>query len=99
MLTLVRRGWLTLTRRRWYTMPVFCTWLKDSDILVLNSLAFANQLGKTIGGYGKGRLLLDNDCAGDRMTNTLLEEHGNLEDGRELFRGFKDLNEKLQDGN
>jgi len=25
MLTLVRRGWLTLTRRRWYTMPVFCT--------------------------------------------------------------------------
>ena len=75
------------------------TWLKDSDILVLNSLAFANQLGKTIGGYGKGRLLLDNDCAGDRMTNTLLEGHGNLEDGRELFRGFKDLNEKLQDGN
>ncbi len=77
-------------------MTVAPAWLKNSNILVLNSLAFANQLGEIIDGYGKGRLLLDNDCAGDLMTKNLLKEHGNLEDGRELFHGFKDLNEKLQ---
>lgn len=72
------------------------TWLKDSDILVLNSLAFANQLGETIDDYTQCRLLLDNDAAGDRMTKSLLGKHRNLEDERFFFSGFKDLNEKLQ---
>lgn len=72
------------------------SWLKDSDILVLNSLAFANQLENFIGYYKECGLLLDNDDAGDRMTKTLLEKYDNLSDGRNLFKGFKDLNEKLQ---
>ncbi|MHA7832719.1 MAG: toprim domain-containing protein [Flagellimonas sp.] len=71
------------------------SWLKDSDILVLNSLAFANQLENFIDDYKECRLLLDNDDAGDRMTKTLLEKYDNLSDGRNLFKGFKDLNEKL----
>ncbi len=74
------------------------TLFEDSDILVLNSLAFANQLEELIDGYTHCKLLLDNDCAGDRMTKTLMEQYVNLEDGRKLFRGFKDINEKLQDG-
>lgn len=72
------------------------SWLKDSDILVLNSLAFANQLENFIGYYKECRLLLDNDDAGDRMTKNLLDKYDNLLDGRNLFKGFKDLNEKLQ---
>ncbi|UBZ14818.1 toprim domain-containing protein [Flagellimonas marinaquae] len=72
------------------------SWLKDSNILVLNSLAFANQLGEIIDGCNQCKLLLDNDAAGDKTTQTLLQQHDNVWDERKLFHGFKDLNEKLQ---
>lgn len=71
-------------------------WLVDSDIVVLNSLAFANNLKGFIDGYTHCKLLLDNDGAGDSMTKSLLEQHSKFKDGRELFCGFKDLNEKLR---
>lgn len=71
------------------------TWSKDSDILVLNSLAFADRLGEFIGPYRQCKLLLDNDPAGDGMTKSLLGQHEKLKDEREFFSGFKDLNEKL----
>ena len=72
------------------------SWLKDSNILVLNSLAFANQLGEIIDGCNQCKLLLDNDAAGDKMTQTLLQQHDKVRDERKLFHGFKDLNKKLQ---
>ncbi|MCR9225900.1 MAG: toprim domain-containing protein [Flavobacteriaceae bacterium] len=70
-------------------------WSEQSDILVLNSLAFASKVQNKLNGYGSIYLLLDNDAAGDKATRELLNAHPNAIDKRSLYQGYKDLNEKL----
>ncbi|WP_169630299.1 toprim domain-containing protein [Flavobacterium sp. ASW18X] len=72
-------------------------WITNSDFLILNSLAFVKHQLEQIKMYKELILLLDNDDAGSRFTKLILEEIPNGIDGREYFKGYKDLNEKLQD--
>ncbi|WP_010518708.1 toprim domain-containing protein [Croceivirga radicis] len=72
-------------------------WIANSDFLILNSLAFVKHQLEQIKMYKELILLLDNDDAGSRFTKLILEEIPKGIDGREYFKGYKDLNEKLQD--
>lgn len=70
-------------------------WLKNSDILILNSLAFVKRVVDIMDDYKKCRLLLDNDEAGNKATFSLLKQHGHFYDSRDIIRGSKDLNDEL----
>ena len=69
--------------------------LKNSDILVLNSLAFLQQITPHFKNYNEVDLYLDNDLPGNKNRKKLLQDYKNTKDRSELFRGYKDLNEKL----
>ncbi len=43
--------------------------------------------------YKAIELYLDNDDAGDKYTNIVLENFENVTDCRAIFKGFKDYNE------
>jgi hypothetical protein len=43
-------------------------------------------------------LYLDNDCAGDKYTCLIKEEFEQIIDCRELYKGYKDLNESIVSG-
>lgn len=67
----------------------------ESDILVLNSIAFLADVEKLLSNYDHVRLYLDNDNAGNSATRTLIQQFENVIDCRHEYKGFKDLNEKL----
>jgi len=69
--------------------------LKNSDILVLNSLAFLQQITPHFKNYREVDLYLDNDRAGNKNRKILLQNYKITKDKSELFQGYKDLNEKL----
>jgi len=69
--------------------------LIHSDILVLNSLAFLQLITPHFKIYREVDLYLDNDQPGNKYSNELIQEHRNVKNKSNLFRGYKDLNEKL----
>ena len=69
--------------------------IKEVDLLVLNSVAFVKKMIPILTDYEKILLYLDNDLPGDLATNYLLDECPQSHDCRELYKGYKDANEKL----
>lgn len=69
--------------------------IKKLDILVLNSVAFAKRVVPLLANYKKVLLYLDNDDTGNIVTNYLLDVCSNSYDHRELYKGYKDANEKI----
>lgn len=69
--------------------------LINSNIIVLNSLAFLQQVTPHFKNYKEVELYLDNDQPGKKYSKDLLQNYKNTKDRSELFQGYKDLNEKL----
>lgn len=70
-------------------------WSIESDVLILNSLSFATKINSILEKYSGLNLALDNDSAGDKATQYLIGLYPNAMDQRNVFAGFKDMNEKL----
>ncbi len=70
-------------------------WFVESDVLVLNSLAFATKIKPLLAKYSCLNLALDNDNAGEKWTQHLIHLHPKAIDRRNCYAGFKDVNEKL----
>ncbi|GHA47486.1 hypothetical protein GCM10007103_30530 [Salinimicrobium marinum] len=66
-----------------------------SDVIILNSLGFAHKIRKYLSNYKHIRLYLDNDPAGNKATDMLIDLFDSATDERHSYCGFKDLNEKL----
>ncbi|XMO88043.1 toprim domain-containing protein [Algibacter sp. AS12] len=71
------------------------TLLDISDILVLNSIAFAKDIEQYIPKYDLVNLYLDNDKAGKNTTEYLKETHKNIIDQSNIYKNHKDLNDLL----
>ncbi|WP_298245912.1 toprim domain-containing protein [uncultured Christiangramia sp.] len=69
--------------------------LINSDIAILNSLAFLQRITPHFKNYKEVHLYLDNDLPGNKNRKKLLQDYKNTKDRSELFQGYKDLNEKL----
>jgi len=72
--------------------------LNSSDIIVLNSLSFLQQITPYFHNYKSIDLYLDNDQAGKKNTTHLLAYYPNLKDQSHRYKNYKDLNEKLAGG-
>lgn len=68
-----------------------------SDYLILNSLSFFEIARITLESYDNIRLYLDNDPAGDRLTDYALTLSENYTDKRKFYKPYKDLNQWLKD--
>lgn len=66
-----------------------------SDFLILNSLSFAGRIKAVAESYSKTCLYLDNDMAGKKATQKLLEEVKGSVDLSGVYTSKKDLNEFL----
>lgn len=66
-----------------------------SDTIVLNSVAFTKEIVFLIPNYKEVFLFLDNDPAGNKATDFILQQYSNVTDKRDYFKTYKDLNEKL----
>ena len=69
--------------------------VQSSDIIVLNSLAFINQIEPLVSNYEKIVLMLDNDPSGKKATQQLLKQFRQAIDQSFTYKNYKDLNEKL----
>ena len=69
--------------------------MKDSDFLILNSVALLNQNIAILENYYSIELYLDNDNAGNKYTTVVSKKFENVKDCRGVFQGFKDYNEWL----
>ncbi|MCB0458528.1 MAG: toprim domain-containing protein, partial [Flavobacteriaceae bacterium] len=69
--------------------------VQNSDIIILNSLAFINQIGLQISNYKRIILMLDNDPSGKKATQQLLKQFPQAIDQSFTYKNYKDLNEKL----
>ncbi|MFD2834997.1 toprim domain-containing protein [Gramella sp. AN32] len=78
-----------------YLAELFPDELINSDIVILNSLAFLLQITPHFKNYREVNLYLDNDQAGNKNRKKLLQDYKNTKDRSELFQGYKDLSEKL----
>jgi len=68
---------------------------KNSDFLVLNSLAFLEKSRQKIESYKEVNLFLDNDNAGKEATFKTVAWSTKIRDRSELYKGHKDLNDYL----
>ena len=68
---------------------------EPSDYIILNSVSMIYKAQKPLENYKNIELYFDNDEAGNRAVEILKKELNNVEDGRVLYSGFKDLNEYL----
>ena len=68
---------------------------EPSDYIILNSVSMIYKAQKSLEDYKNIELYFDNDEAGNRAVEILKKELNNVEDGRILYSGFKDLNEYL----
>ncbi len=66
-----------------------------SDTIILNSVAFTKEIVFLIPNYEEVFLFLDNDPAGDKATDFMLQQFSNVTDKRDSYKTYKDLNEKL----
>ncbi|WP_081212301.1 toprim domain-containing protein [Salegentibacter sediminis] len=71
--------------------------VQSSDCIILNSLAFLDRIKMLIPKYDKVLIYLDNDPAGKKAANSLLNLFDNVTDYSDSYRGYVDLNEKLKD--
>ena len=69
--------------------------LENSDVVVLNSVSFLGQVRLLFKNYKAVELYLDNDHSGNNYSEELIQKYTNIIDRSNLFKGFKDLNEKL----
>ncbi|WP_117884855.1 toprim domain-containing protein [Aureibaculum luteum] len=69
--------------------------IHESDIIVLNSIAFINEVILLLTDFQKVVLFLDNDSNGNKITTYLLNQYKNVIDQSSIYINFKDLNEKL----
>lgn len=69
----------------------------ETDYLILNSISLINRAEEIAQNYSKIELFLDNDSAGDKATETLIQKLKSCDDNRLLYRNFKDLNDYLID--
>ena len=67
----------------------------ESDVLVLNSIAFLRDIENLLPTYNTIFLYLDNDTAGNSATSKLTRRFGHSIDCRIEYKEYKDLNEKL----
>lgn len=65
------------------------------DFQVLNSVNNLEASLPKIGGYAHGIVLVDNDEAGQNVTETVLGQHPSFTDGRPMFAAHNDINEWL----
>ena len=72
--------------------------LNGSDIIVLNSLSFLQQITRYFNKYKSVDLYLDNDQAGKKNAKELLQYYPNIKDQSHRYKNYKDLNEKLAGG-
>jgi len=66
-----------------------------SSFLVLNSLALVSKSLEVLGRHRRVLLYLDNDRAGRKVTERLLQSNLNCRDHSSLYKYYKDLNELL----
>lgn len=77
----------------WMVLGLGC----GDDYLVLNSVSLLERSFSVLDRYEKINCYLDRDEAGRRTLETLRKRYGNrIEDCSALYKGFKDLNEYLQ---
>ena len=69
--------------------------LKTSDILVLNSISFINDIEKHISKYALVHLYLDNDTAGQKAAQNLINKYKDVIDKSSSYKNYKDLNDLL----
>jgi len=69
--------------------------LSTSDILVLNSISFINDIEKHISKYVIVHLYLDNDSAGQKATQYLMEKYKHVIDKSSSYKNYNDLNDLL----
>ena len=69
--------------------------IQSSDIIVLNSLSFINQIETLISNYEKIILMLDNDPSGRKSTQQIQRRFQQVTDKSYIYQNYKDLNEKL----
>ncbi|WP_324719891.1 toprim domain-containing protein [Salinimicrobium sp. HB62] len=69
-----------------------------SDLLILNSLSFLPEVLEILNHYSIVTLYLDRDSAGIKATEYVLRTVHHCKDGSSLFKGHKDVNEKLVHG-
>ena len=67
--------------------------LKQSDYLILNSVALITKNLSVLENYQTIELFLDNDTTGNKYTEIIKEAFQNSIDCRGIFKGYKDLNE------
>ncbi|MGM5470953.1 toprim domain-containing protein [Flavobacteriaceae bacterium LMO-SS05] len=69
--------------------------LKTSDILVLNSISFINDIEKHISKYALVHLYLDNDTSGQKAAQYLIDKYKHVIDKSSSYKNYKDLNDLL----
>ncbi|WP_245984157.1 toprim domain-containing protein [Gillisia mitskevichiae] len=72
--------------------------LNGSDIIVLNSLSFLQQITSYFKNYTSVDLYLDNDQSGKKNAKKLFQYYPHLKDQSNRYKNYKDLNEKLACG-
>lgn len=68
---------------------------KESDYLILNSVALLMKNEELLNKYLTIELYLDNDESGNKYTEMIKERFKKAIDNRDLFNGYSDLNEWL----
>ena len=69
--------------------------LSTSDILVLNSISFINDIEKHISKYALVHLYLDNDSPGQKAAQYLIDKYKVSIDKSSSYKNYKDLNDLL----
>ncbi len=67
----------------------------QTDFVILNSLSFFEKTKKEIGKYTRVNLFLDRDDSGIKATRKAILSDFKFKDQSILYKGFKDLNDKL----
>ncbi|MHA6281265.1 toprim domain-containing protein [Salinimicrobium sp. CAU 1759] len=71
--------------------------VENADLLILNSLSFLPEVQEIFIQYSAVTLYLDRDSSGITATENILRTFSHCKDGSWLYKGYKDLNEKLVD--
>ena len=69
--------------------------VKDSDVVVLNSISFIKNIETQISNYESVSLFLDCDNAGRNASNYLTTKYSHVFDKSDFYKNHKDLNEFL----
>jgi DNA primase len=73
--------------------------LSNSDIIVLNSIAFIKVVEQYINNYTQVNLYLDNDTTGRNAADYLMSTYSHITNKSFLYKRYKDLSEYLNYGN